>query len=72
MKTFPFPHERVLFARLERGDDLLAALTSLRAAEGVTAATIEGIKDGAPFVHAHLALADGEGRPDAATGLMFR
>ncbi|MFH1466972.1 MAG: hypothetical protein ABIO70_21495 [Pseudomonadota bacterium] len=54
MKTFPFPHERVLFARLERGDDLLAALTSLRAAGGVTAATIEGIQDGALFVHAHL------------------
>lgn len=100
MKTFAFADARVLLVRLDRGDDLLAALQALCEAEGVQAGTIEGIgaveeavlgwydqaagryleqrfgrgmeitallgnvslRDGVPFVHAHLTLADGEGR----------
>ncbi len=100
MKTFPFSSERILLARLDRGDDLLEALTALCAAERVEAGVIHAIgaveravvgyydqaaghyerlvfeqgleianlnanvsiKDGAPFVHAHVTLSDADGR----------
>ncbi len=100
MKTFPFDAERVLLARLDRGDDLLASLHALCERERVEAGVIQAIgaveravvgyydqqaghydelvfeqgmeicnlvgnvsmKDGAPFVHAHVTLGDSEGR----------
>jgi predicted DNA-binding protein with PD1-like motif len=100
MKRFPFRSERVVLARLDRGDDLLASLTDLCRAEGVQAGVIHAIgaveravvgyydqragrydelpvprameianlqanvsmKDGEPFVHAHVTLAGADGR----------
>ena len=100
MKIFPFDGERVLLARLDRGDDLLASLQALCETEWVEAGVIQAIgavecavvgfydqdaghyrelifdegleianlvanvssKDGAPFVHAHVTLAFGDGR----------
>jgi predicted DNA-binding protein with PD1-like motif len=100
VKSFPFPAERILMARLERGDDLLEALTALCETERVEAGVVHAIgaveravlgyydqqaghyqelvfeegmeianlqgnvslNEGAPFVHAHLTLADAEGR----------
>ncbi len=43
MKTFEFPTERVLLGRLERGDDLLEALTDLCRRQGVSAGTVQAI-----------------------------
>jgi predicted DNA-binding protein with PD1-like motif len=100
MKTYPFSSERILLARLERGDDLLEALQALCSAQQVRAGVIHGIgaveravigyydqqagrydalpvphameianlqanvsiKDGEPFVHAHVTLAGPDGR----------
>ncbi len=100
MKSYPFTAERVLLARLNRGDDLLASLTALCETHGVQAGAIHAIgaveqavigyydqqagrydslpfrrgmeivnlqanvsiKDGAPFVHAHITLGDADGR----------
>lgn len=100
MKTFTFPSERILLARLDRGDDLLEALTALCEAERIEVGTLQAIgaveravvgyydqtaghyeelvfeegleiasltanvsiKDGAPFVHAHVTLSDAQGR----------
>ncbi len=43
MKTFPFDGERVLLARLDRGDDLLASLQALCETERVEAGVIQAI-----------------------------
>ena len=100
MKSFPFTSERIVLARLDRGDDLLEALTELCRSHGVQAGVIHAIgaveravigyydqragrydelpiprameicnlqanvsvKDGAPFVHAHVTLGGADGR----------
>ena len=43
LKTFPFDGERVLLARLDRGDDLLASLQALCETERVEAGVIQAI-----------------------------
>ncbi|MBN2495098.1 MAG: DNA-binding protein [Deltaproteobacteria bacterium] len=98
MKAFAFDSRRLLMGRLERGDDLVEALTRFCAQHGVQAGCLSGLgaleqaelgyydqaegryrtralrggleiasllgnvslKRGAPFVHAHLVLADGQ------------
>jgi predicted DNA-binding protein with PD1-like motif len=100
MKSYEFDRERILLARLERGDDLLEALGALCRSHGVQAGVIHAIgaveravigyydqragrydelpiprgmeianlqanvsiKDGEPFVHAHVTLAGADGR----------